>query len=288
MYVIHIASCSPMNCLNSHVMNLKKIFIAAHLCVLFLFSCTTPKNVTLLQDLSDGDVSEAISVKDIRIKPEDKLSIVVNSKDPMLADLFNLPVISHRVGTGTSALSTMSNSQYVSYYTVNSKGDIDFPVLGEIHIAGMNREELAAYIKGRLVKENLVKDPVVTVEYTNTGISVLGEVTRPGRYDINRDRLTLLEALGMAGDLTIQGVRENVLVLRDENGRQVAYRIDLTDAKSLQNSPAYYLQQNDVVYVEPNAVKKRQTTVNGNNVLSASFWVSVASLLTSIAVLVFK
>lgn len=270
------------------MMNLKKILFATQLCVLFLVSCTTPKNVTYFQDLADGDVSEAIPVKDIRIRPEDKISIVVNSKDPMLADLFNLPVISHRVGTGTGALSSMSNSQYVSYYTVNSKGDIDFPVLGEIHIGGMNRAEVAAYIKKRLLSENLVKDPVVTVEYANTGISVIGEVLRPGRYDINRDRITLLEAISLAGDLTIQGERESVLVIRDEDGRQKAYRVDLTDAKSLQNSPAFYLQQNDVVYVEPNAVKKRQTTVNGNNVLSASFWVSVASLLTSIAVLVFK
>lgn len=266
----------------------KKLFIAIQVCVFLLCSCATPKNITYLQGLEDGVANANISMKDIRIKPEDKISIVVNSKDPLLADLFNLPVISHRVGTGTSALSTMSNSQYVSYYTVAPDGCIDFPVLGEIHIAGMNRSEVAAYIKNRLVKEDLVKDPVVTVEYANTGISVLGEVLRPGRYDINRDRLNVLDALGLAGDLTIQGVRDNVLVLRDEDGKQIAYRLDLTDAESLFNSPAFYLQQNDIIYVEPNAVKKRQATVNGNNVLSASFWVSVASLLTSVAVLIFK
>lgn len=127
----------------------------------------------------------------------------------------------------------------------------------------------------------LVKDPTVTVEFVNTGINVMGEVMTPGRYDINRDHLTVLDALSLAGDLTINGRRENVKVLREENGQTKVYTLDLTDLNKLVKSPAYSLQQNDVVYVEPNDFRKRQTTVNGNNALSTGFWISVASLITS-------
>ena len=155
-------------------------------------------------------------------------------------------------------------------------------------MAGKTRAEVAEYIKGKLVNENLVKDAVVIVEYANTAVTIMGEVKNPGRIGFNRDRLSLLDAIGLAGDLTIQGKRTNVLVVREIDGNPTAFRVDLTDAESLMNSPVYYLQQNDVVYVEPNDMKKRSSIVNGNTVLSASFWVSVASLMTSIAVLIFK
>jgi len=133
-----------------------------------------------------------------------------------------------------------------------------------------------------------VKDPVVIVEYANLGFNVMGEVNKPGRYSFDRDHLTILDAISMAGDLTIQGRRYNVFVMREEGDERVTYRLNLQNAQELLQSPAYYLQQNDVVYVEPNEFRSRQTTVNGNNVLSASFWISVASLLTSIAVLIVK
>ena len=116
----------------------------------------------------------------------------------------------------------------------------------------------------------------------------MGEVLAPGRYDMNRDNITILEALSLAGDLTIQGKRDNVMVIREEDGQLKTYRVDLTNGQQLMSSPAFYLKQDDIVYVEPNGVRKRQTTVNGNTALSASFWVSVASLLTSVAVLIFK
>lgn len=143
--------------------------------------------------------------------------------------------------------------------------------MGKIEIAGKNREEIAAFIKGELLAKNLVKDPVVTVEYMNLCISVLGEVTQPGRYSIDRDKVTVLDAISMAGDLTIYGKREKVLVLREENGVQHVYGINLCSAEHLYTSPVYYLRQNDVVYVEPNNVRTRQATVNGNNVRSTSF-----------------
>ena len=144
------------------------------------------------------------------------------------------------------------------------------------------------YIKNELIKENLVKDPVVTVEFANLCISVLGEVNSPGRFSIDRDRLTILDALSMAGDLTIYGNRSKVMVLRQEGDVQRVYGLNLTSGEHIYTSPAYYLQQNDVVYVEPNAVKARQSTVNGNNVRSTSFWISLASLLTSVAILIFN
>ena len=152
----------------------------------------------------------------------------------------------------------------------------------------MTREEVAAYIKKELQSHDLIKDPVVIVEYMNLSISVMGEVNRPGRYNIEKDELTILDALSQAGDLTIFGKREKVLVLRKENGKQRVYGINLCSGEHLYTSPVYYLQQNDVVYVEPNETKSRQSTVNGNNVRSTSFWISLASLLTSIAVLVAK
>lgn len=266
------------------------LFLAA-----VLSSCSTPKSVTYFQDI-DTIVTEAqTKAASIKVQPEDKLMILVTSKDPEMSSIFNLSVASSRLGQVThtykrdgASLSANSTSDNMGYYTVNEAGNIEFPVLGSLHVAGMTRSELAGYIKGELAGRGLLKDAVVTIEYVNTGVNILGEVSSPGRYTINRDRLTILDALALAGDLTIQGQRENVLVIREENGKRSTYRLDLTNAQQVMNSPAYYLQQNDVVYVEPNSVRKRQTTVNGNNVLSASFWVSVASLLTSIAVLIVK
>ena len=152
----------------------------------------------------------------------------------------------------------------------------------------MSREALTYYIKNELIVRNLVKDPIVTIEFANLCVSVLGEVNKPGRYNIDREKITLLDALGMAGDLTIYGKRENILVLREEGGKQITYKVDLNSGQSLVTSQAYYLQQDDVIYVEPNNTRARQSTTNGNNVISTSFWLSVASLLTTVAVLIVK
>lgn len=254
-------------------------------------ACSTSSHIAYFQDLRPGESEQqVVAATEIKVRPADKLSIIVNSRDPQLTQLFNLPYVSKQLGQGT--LSTSGAGSYtgqgVSGYTVDEKGEIDFPVLGRIEVAGKNREEIAAFIKGRLLEENLVKDPVVTVEYMNLCISVLGEVASPGRYNIDRDKVTLLDAISMAGDLTIYGKREKVLVLREEEGVQRVYGVNLCSAEHLYTSPVYYLRQNDVVYVEPNTVRARQATVNGNNVRSTSFWLSLASLLTTISVLVFK
>lgn len=256
--------------------------------VTVLSSCGSSKQVVYFQDLKPGETEIKLpEVKAITIRPEDKISIIVNSRDPQLTDLFNLPYVTRQLGQSSNTYST-GTSQGVSVYTVDANGDIDFPVLGKVYVAGMKREEIAEYIKSELIKENLVKDPVVTVEFANLCISVLGEVNNPGRFNIDRDRLTVLDALSMAGDLTIYGNRYKVMVLRQEGDVQRVYGLDLTSGEHVYSSPAYYLQQNDVVYVEPNAVKARQSTVNGNNVRSTSFWISLASLLTSVAILIFN
>lgn len=253
--------------------------------VLLLAGCSASRKIAYMQDVR-SDVRRDIAIIPVTAQPGDKISIVVNSKNPELAEMFNLPVMAHRIGQLMN--SNYNYSQQVSSYTVDSNGNIDFPILGELHVEGLKREKIASYIKNELVRKSQVKDAVVIVEFLNMGISVMGEVNRPGRFSIDRDHLTLLDALSMAGDLTIYGKRENVLVIRQEDGGESFYRVNLCDARSLHTSPVYYLKQNDMVYVEPNEVRSRHSTVNGNNVRSTSFWVSIASLLTTLGVLIFK
>lgn len=257
--------------------------LLAGLLVLLLCACSTPQ-VAYFADVSHG-LTDTVQYKlDIRLRPEDKLSIVVKSMDPQLSELFNLAIVTHRMGyINTSA---GNNNGLVSVYTVDSNGEIDFPVLGQLKVGGLTREDVARLVKQRLVSQDLVKDPVVTVEYANLGFNVLGEVNRPGRYTFDRDHLTLLDALSMAGDMTIQGDRNSVMVIREEGDRRTAYKVNLKSGSNLLASPAYYLQQNDVIYVAPNSYRARQTTVNGNTVRSGSFWVSLASLGISVVLLI--
>lgn len=261
-----------------------------------LTGCKTPQDVAYFQDITDAQTIELSSQsQSIKVEPHDKLSITVSSKDPALAQLFNLNVVTNRLGQGASVNGTGTptrnygvSSEGLNAYTVSKDGTIDFPVLGELKVAGMTRQELSGFIKGELMGKELVKDPVVTVEFINTGISVLGAVNSPGRYDINTDQLTILEGLALAGDLHIQGQRSNILVMRRNGDKIENHRVDITDSKKLMTSPVYFLKQGDVIYVEPNNQLKRQTNINGNNVLSASFWVSIASLATTVAVLFVK
>ena len=255
--------------------------------VLLISSCATPDKIAYFQDLEPGEQELILMTSEgIKVRPADKISILVNSRDAQLTDLFNLPIVSRQLGTTSTNMYRSTQNQGLSGYTVDPEGMIDFPVLGRIKVAGMNRTEIAAHIKSLLVSNNLVKDPVVTVEYMSLGISVLGEVKNPGRYSIDREKVTILDAISMAGDLTIYGKRENVYVLRQEGDTQHAYSVDLCSAQDLYSSPVYYMQQDDVVYVEPNDVRARQSTVNGNNVRSTSFWFSLGSLLISLAILI--
>ena len=259
-------------------MKIKSIFFVVVVSIV-VASCGSIKEIPYFQNLESGESIDISQNQLVRTQPNDQLSILVNSKDPLLADLFNLPVAQRKVGNN----SNLSNySQYISCYTIDEKGEIDFPVIGKINIAGKTRGEVADYIKDELVKRNLIQDPTVTVEFVNHYISILGEVKTPGRYMLSRDNTTILDAIGMAGDLTIYGLRNSIKVLSLEGNQQKVYTVNLCDGEALAKSPVYFIQQNDVIYVEPNKYRSRQSTVNANNVRSTSFWISLASLATSI------
>lgn len=270
-------------------MNFKSFIVKLFLvpvAALLLFSCATPTNITYFQDVTDGGVDTVSTAQSIRILPGDKISIIVNSRDPQISNLFNLAYATRYVGDVNNAIAS-TQSTGVQGYAVAEDGTIDFPVLGAFKVGGLTREEIARGIKQELMDRNLVKDPVITVEYLNLRVSVLGEVTKPGRIAIDRDEFTILDAISAAGDLTIYGVRENVRVIRAENGVRKTYVVNLLSAKDLLSSPVYYLQQNDIIYVDPNDMRVRQSTVNGNNVRNTSFWISLASLATTITTAVF-
>jgi polysaccharide export outer membrane protein len=211
------------------------------------------------------------------INQDDLLAIMVNSKDPELALPFNMPVVSYQLG------SLSLPQQQVLGYLVDKEGNIDFPILGNLKVAGLTRMQLTSLIKNRLINEDLIKDPVITVQFLNFKISVMGEVARPGSFTINSDRVTLLEALSMAGDLTIYGKRDRVAVIREANGKRIVLFHDLRSSDIFE-SPCYYLQQNDIVYVEPNKARAGQSEINQNN--SVSVWLSAVSILASVAALI--
>lgn len=259
-----------------------KVKYVAYLVVcmaVFLSACTSTKKIIYLQDVVPLKQQEIEQKYEVIIHSDDLLAIMVNSRDPELALPFNMPMITYQLGSASTG------QQRVLGYLVDTNGNIDFPILGQIHAEGLTRMQLTELIKNRLIEGDLIKDPIVTVQFLNFKISVMGEVSRPGSFTISGDRITLLEALSMAGDLTIYGRRDRVGVIREDNGKRTILFHDLRSA-DIFNSPCYYLQQNDIVYVEPNKAKAGQSSINQNN--SIGVWVSVISLLTTIAVLIFK
>ncbi len=240
-------------------------------------SCATQQHVVYLQDQVVDSKFDVVVGGQIELQPNDEISISVSSRNPELAAVFN----KQRSRSVSSGLQDDLN------YTIGSDGYIDFPVLGELYVAGMTRELLERDIKSRIITSDLIKDPVVTVEFINLSFSVVGEVAAPGRYYIDKDYINIFEALGMAGDLSIYGVRDRVFLTRHIDGQLITYCLDLR-SKDIYSSPAYYLCQNDVIYVEPNKIRANQSTVNGNTVRSASFWMSLASLLTTVTLLIVK
>ena len=264
------------------VKNMKKWgCIAFVLCV--LAGCASQKQISYLQDVPDDYRQKITQDYDLKIHPDDLLSIMVNSKDPELAQMFNLPMVSYQIANSNTGYAGGQNR--VLGYLVDKEGYIDFPQLGVIRVQGMTRTELAKYIKNQLIEKGLMKDPIVTIQFLNFKVSVLGEVNQPGTFEITSDRITLLDALSLAGDLTVYGQRENVKVIREENGERVVASLDLRN-KDLLSSPYYYLQQNDVVYVEPNKVKAGQREINQNRTIGT--FASILSVMVSLAVLIFK
>lgn len=251
-----------------------------------LTSCFTPKTVAYFPELENGKTLALSDAPSIVLKPTDKLSIVVNTKSAELNNVLNMPVTSQIIGYGE--VQSVNQSRATSGYTIDKDGYIEFPLIGRTKAAGLTRAELAKHLKQTMEEMNVAKDAVVTVEYLNLGFSVIGEVNSPGFYPIESDRTTLLQALSRAGDMTIYGDRNKVKVLRmNAQGQQDTYVLSMLDAEALTKSPAYFVEQNDVIYVQPNNYRKRQSA-NANDTTNGSFWISVVSVLTTIAVLVFK
>lgn len=266
-------------------MKIRHLLVLA-LGVIVLASCHTEKKILYFQDVVPGQEEYINNMADIKLQPKDQISIVVNSKDAELAALFNL--VRARQTLGMSSGNVFSNGQGdVTGYTIDDNGYIDFPQVGKVKVAGLNKSQTAQKIKDILVNQNLCSDAVVTVEFMNLYVSIFGEVTKPGKYMITKDRMTILEALSMAGDLTIHGRRDNIYVVREEGGKRVTYTVDIR-SKKIFNSPVYYLQQNDAIYVHPSKVRAGQSNINENSFKSVSLWISVASFLVTLANLVFK
>ena len=247
-------------------------------------STTTYQQIDYLQDITRNETLDMKENQGIVIQPQDQLSIVVSSRNPELSAALNKPVASYQAGSEIT--STNSGYQRLLGYVVDNEGNIEFPMLGELHVAGLTRWELQDLIKERVISEGILLDPIVTVEYMNFRISVMGEVNNPGTFSVTGDKITLLGALSLAKDLTIFGRRDNVTVIREQNGQRSVYKVDLRKSSSLFDSPAYYLQQNDVVYVYPNSVRAGQSTINENYFKSGNFWISLSSVAITVTNLI--
>lgn len=248
-----------------------------------LTGCASQKKITYLQDIPEEYRAKMMqSNSDAILLPNDRISILVNSRDVELAQMFNLPVVSYPINSNGN-YSTGQNR--ISGYLVNNKGNIDFPQLGVIKAQGLTLTELTDTIKRQIIQKGMINDPVVTVQFMNFKISVIGEVNKPGNFDIPDGRVTIFDALSRAGDLTIYGKRENVKVIREMKGERNVVTVDLR-SKDIFNSPYYYLQQNDIVYVEPNKAKAGQREINQNRTIGT--FASIMSVLVSLSVLIFK
>lgn len=254
----------------------------AALALLAFSSCSTPYNVAYFQDMPIEQQVTIVRPQNVILKPADQISILVSTRDASLSSLFSL-YSNYSVGetNGTSA----TNLKF-SDYTIGSDGYIDFPVLGRIMAAGLTREELQASIKSQIEERNLAKEPVVTIEYKNLNVTMIGATGTVGRIPIDRDQFTLLDAIAQAGDLDITGQRENVRVIRTTgDDTRVCYEINMCSAEELYNSPVYYLQQNDVIYVEPNNKVKRTSTEYGSRMVNYTFWTSLLTTAFTIVAL---
>ena len=246
--------------------------------LLLMSSCATVKDIAYFQNKLVDQPEKIDKHAGIVIQPKDQLSIVVSSRNPELVAMFNLPVVSYQAG---SEVTSGAGQQKLMGYVVDNDGQIDFPVLGILNVSGLTRWELSELIKNLLVEKQYLTDAVVTVEFMNFKVSVLGEVASPGTYAIQGDKVTILQAISMARDLTIYGERENVSVIRERNGERVIYEINLCNV-DLFKSPAYYLQQNDIVYVQPNKHRARQSTIDNKNQWLTNIALSGGSMLLSI------
>lgn len=256
---------------------MKKIVQIALLLCLFC-SCSSTKTAYFDNLTSSGSVGNLDY--EIRIEPLDELLITVTSEVPEATMVYNLPMTNPATVT---TLKTPLTSMQHQTYIVNKDGNINFPVLGEVHVGGLTTAQLTEQLTRRIAED--VEAPYVRVELVNFKVKVLGEVMQPGSYKIDSERVSILDALAEAGDITIYGKRDNVLLIREENGTKNYYRIDLTNSDILE-SPYFYLKQNDVVYVEPGSGRAGQADFNQNNTYKVSIVSAIVSGISVIASLV--
>lgn len=258
-------------------MNARKILLSLAV-VALVASCQSYKEMAYVQDAPRDTVTEINAQYIGGIQVNDLLSIYVESEEPSSTIQFNQETNKIAVtASGTVMNPATGNSGKVPGYLVDGDGDIVFPALGNLHVQGMSHSDLAGMIAARLRDEGHINDAHVTVKLMNFKVSVLGDVAKPGEILVQGERLTIFEALSIVGDLQITGLRNNVTVVREENGKRVVGEIDLT-SKEVFGSPYYYLHQNDVIYVEPNARKKKQATRDMTWMSYLSSAVSVVSL----------
>ena len=245
--------------------------------VLFaLTSCATRENIAYFQDEKIGEFNQSPINYSIVYQPNDMLTIDVTALDPETVKPFNLNAVPYNSDSTINASTNLRMQTYI----VDANGNIEFPVLGTVKVGGLTRYEATKLFKNEISK--YVKDPLVNIRITNFTISVLGEVSNPGSFIIQDEKVTLAEALGLAGDLTIYGKRNNILLIREYNGVKKFSIIDLTSVKSVTSS-TYNLMQNDVIYIEPNEAKVRSSSFNQNNSVIIS---AVGTLATIVAILI--
>jgi len=265
------------------------------LLLFILGSCGGYKEITYFKDIEDQPqgqfYNENNSLNTVVIKTDDELSILVSSKNPQAAAPFNLPLVTQQSYIGTldqasSLRQQVPAGQAIQTYLVDSKGEINFPVLGKISLMGKSTEQASQYIEQLLIENGYLSDPIVNIQFSNFRISVIGEVNLPGTYYYTNQRVSILDAIASAKDLTIHGRRDNVMVIRDNNGKKEYFRFDLSDSKTF-SSPNYYLQQNDVVIIEPNKEKQRDSSSGLQKQFNLSIITSaISTVISVIAILV--
>lgn len=255
---------------------IKKVVFLSFL--LLCLSCGSKKDIVYYQNVDTMNNQQYGNSYEIKIQPDDLLMIIVSAENPEVAIPFNLATVP-TVSSGR--LDVVSGQQTIQSYLVDHDGMIDFPVIGKLKVGGLSRTEVLSLLQTKI--STYIKNPIINLRIMNFKISVQGEVTLPGTYSINSERVTLIEALSMAKDLTIYGRRDNILVIRESNGVKSYNRVNLTKSDFI-NSPFYYLTQNDVVYVEPNQTKVNASVVGPNT----SVIISAISILVSLSVLIFK
>lgn len=237
------------------------------LSIFTLFSCGSRKEIAYFQN--QEELSTNFSQFVPKIQPNDQLVIVISGADPAAVAPFN------QMTTINTTANQQTISPYHPTYTVNDSGEVNMPIIGDIKLAGLTRSEAVTLLKNKLSK--YIVNPGVNVNFANFRVTVLGEVARPGSFIVPSERLTLLDALGLAGDLTIKGKRENIIIIRESNNQKEQFVVDLT-SQAVLNSPAYYLAQNDVIYVEPNSAQVAASKFTPNY----SLWISLAGVVISV------